>query len=100
MSRWEGLPGEVGEIGRVALARELCELERMSRLSRPPGTILGAMRHTTFRFALAPTPAQAAMLARHAGASRFAYNQCLRLVTDALASKQTHRSGSRGRVST
>jgi putative transposase len=43
------------------------------------------MRHTTFRFALAPTPAQAAMLARHAGASRFAYNQCLRLVTDALA---------------
>jgi putative transposase len=29
------------------------------------------------------------MLARHAGASRFAYNQCLRLVTDALASKRT-----------
>ena len=47
------------------------------------------MRHTTFRFALAPPPAQAAMLARHAGASRFAYNQCLQLVTDALASKRT-----------
>ncbi len=46
------------------------------------------MRHTTFRFALAPTPAQAAMLARHAGASRFAYNQCLRLVADALAAKR------------
>jgi len=46
------------------------------------------MRYTTFRFALAPTPAQAAMLARHAGASRFAYNQCLRLVVDALAAKQ------------
>ena len=46
------------------------------------------MRHTTFRFALAPTPAQAAMLARHAGASRFAYNQCLQLVTDALATKR------------
>src|SRR4029453_9434214 len=60
-----------------------------SRLSRPPGTILGAMRHTTFRFALALTPAQAAMLARHAGASRFAYNQGLQLVTDALASKRT-----------
>jgi putative transposase len=58
-------------------------------MSHPPVTILGAMRHTTFRFALAPTPAQAAMLARHAGASRFAYNQCLRLVTDALASKRT-----------
>jgi putative transposase len=46
------------------------------------------MRHTTFRFALASSPAQAAMLARHAGASRFAYNQCLRLVTDALAAKR------------
>jgi len=46
------------------------------------------MRHTTFRFALDPTPAQAAMLARHAGASRFAYNQCLRLVTDALAARR------------
>lgn len=45
------------------------------------------MRHTTFRFALDPTPAQAGMLARHAGASRFAYNQCLRLVTDALQKK-------------
>jgi putative transposase len=45
------------------------------------------MRHTTFRFALDPTPAQATMLARHAGASRFAYNQCLRLVTDALQAR-------------
>jgi putative transposase len=51
------------------------------------------MRHTTFRFALAPTPAQAAMLIRHAGASRFAYNQCLRLVIDALASKRTDPQG-------
>jgi putative transposase len=48
------------------------------------------MRHTTFRFALAPTPIQAAVLARHAGASRFAYNQCLRLVTDALAVRRTN----------
>jgi putative transposase len=46
------------------------------------------MRHTTFRFALAPTPAQVAMLARHAGASRFAYNQCLRLVADARAANR------------
>jgi putative transposase len=45
------------------------------------------MRHTTFRFALAPTPAQVVMLARHAGASRFAYNQCLQLITDALAKR-------------
>jgi putative transposase len=50
--------------------------------------MLPAMRHTTFRFALAPTPAQATVLARYAGASRFAYNQCLRLVGDALAAKQ------------
>ncbi|HEX6675754.1 MAG TPA: RNA-guided endonuclease TnpB family protein [Actinomycetes bacterium] len=49
------------------------------------------MRYSTFRFALSPTPAQAAMLARHAGASRFAYNQCLRLVTDALAARRTDR---------
>jgi putative transposase len=48
------------------------------------------MRHTTFRFALAPTPAQVVMLARHAGASRFAYNRCLQLVTDALATKRTN----------
>jgi putative transposase len=46
------------------------------------------MRHTTFRFALAPTPAQAATLVRHSGASRFAYNQCLRLVTDAIAASR------------
>jgi hypothetical protein len=46
------------------------------------------MRHTTFRFALDPTSDQAALLARHAGASRYAYNQSLRLVTDALATAQ------------
>src|SRR5918992_777796 len=57
-------------------------------MSYPSSTLLHAMRHTTFRFALAPTPAQAAMLARHAGASRFAYNQCLRLVADARAAKR------------
>jgi putative transposase len=38
------------------------------------------MRHTTFRFALAPDQAQLEMLVRHAGASRFADNQCLQLV--------------------
>jgi putative transposase len=46
------------------------------------------MRYTTFRFALAPTPWQETMFARHAGASRFAYNQCLRLVLDALEAKR------------
>jgi putative transposase len=46
------------------------------------------MRHTTFRFALDPTPAQRQLLARHAGASRFAYNQCLRLLVDARTERQ------------
>jgi putative transposase len=41
-------------------------------------------RHTTFRFCLDPTVEQYKVLARHAGASRFAYNQCLRIVKTAL----------------
>jgi putative transposase len=50
------------------------------------------MRHTTFRFALDPTPAQEQMFAWHAGASRFVYNECLRFVTDALAAKRNDPS--------
>jgi len=46
------------------------------------------MRHTTFRFALDPTPGQQQLLARYAGASRFAYNQCLQLVTDTLTASR------------
>jgi putative transposase len=57
-------------------------------MSHVLGMLARVMRYTTFRFALDPTPAQAAMLARHAGASRFAYNQCLRLVTDALVARK------------
>ena len=57
-------------------------------MSHVLGTLARVMRDTTFRFALDPTPAQAAMLARHAGASRYAYNQSLRLVVDALAAKE------------
>jgi putative transposase len=48
------------------------------------------MRHTTFRFALNPTPVQELALARHAGAARFGYNQSLRMVTDALAARKTN----------
>jgi putative transposase len=54
-----------------------------TELSHLPRSIRSMMRHTTFRFALDPTPAQRQVLSRHAGASRFAYNQCLRLVADA-----------------
>ncbi|WP_454854416.1 RNA-guided endonuclease TnpB family protein [Promicromonospora soli] len=46
-------------------------------------------RHTTFRFCLDPTVEQAVALARHVGAARFAYNQCLRLHLDA---RKRHRA--------
>jgi putative transposase len=46
-------------------------------------------RHTTFRFCVAPTVEQRAVLARNVGASRFAFNQCLRMVKTALT--QRHR---------
>ena len=41
-------------------------------------------RHSTFRFCLDPTADQCAVLRRHAGASRFAYNQCLQIVKSSL----------------
>ncbi len=46
-------------------------------------------RHTTFRFCLDPTVEQVQVLARHAGASRFAFNQCLRIVKSALTHRRT-----------
>jgi putative transposase len=64
--------------------------DRVPKMSYPSGTLRPAMRYTTFQFAIDPTPAQGALLARHAGASRFAYNQCLQLVTDALDAKRVH----------
>ncbi len=41
-------------------------------------------RHTTFKFCLDPTVEQREVLARHAGASRYAFNQCLAVVKTAL----------------
>ncbi len=41
-------------------------------------------RFTTFRYCLDPTVEQQAALYRHAGASRFAFNQCLALVKTGL----------------
>ena len=46
-------------------------------------------RHTTFRFCLDPTVEQREVLARHAGASRFAFNQCLRIVKIELTQRKT-----------
>jgi putative transposase len=52
--------------------------------------LTGAMsRHTTFKFCLDPTVEQHELLARHAGASRFAFNQCLRMVKTALTQRRT-----------
>src|SRR6516225_11095730 len=45
-------------------------------------------RHTTFKFCLDPTVAQHEVLARHAGASRFAFNQCLGMVKTALTRRR------------
>jgi putative transposase len=41
-------------------------------------------RHTTFKFCLDPTFEQDELLARHVGAARFAFNQCLRMAKTAL----------------
>jgi putative transposase len=45
-------------------------------------------RHTTFKFCLDPTVEQHEVLARHAGAARFAFNQCLRMVKTALTQRK------------
>jgi putative transposase len=46
-------------------------------------------RQTTFKFCLDPTVEQREVLARHAGASRFAFNQCLAMVKSALTGYKT-----------
>ena len=45
-------------------------------------------RHTTFRYCLDPTVEQEAALGRHAGAARFAFNQCLEMVKTALTMRE------------
>jgi hypothetical protein len=60
------------------------------QLSAGGGMLTGEMsRHTTFRFCLDPTVEQQQVLARHAGAARFAFNQCLRMVNRTLAQRKT-----------
>jgi putative transposase len=49
-------------------------------------------RHTAFRFCLDPTVEQQGLLARHAGASRFAFNQCLAIVKTALTQRKTDQN--------
>lgn len=47
-------------------------------------------RHTTFTFTLVPTSSQEEGLRKHVGAARFAFNQCLRIVLDALDAKKAN----------
>jgi putative transposase len=49
-------------------------------------------RHTTFKFCLDPTVEQREVLARHVGAARFAFNQCLRMVKTALSERRANLS--------
>src|SRR6202162_5633049 len=64
---------------------------RSDWLSVGGGMLTGEMsRHTTFRFCLDPTVEQHQVLARHAGAARFAFNQCLRMVKTVLTQRKTH----------
>jgi putative transposase len=49
-------------------------------------------RHTTFRYCLDPSVEHNEALARHAGAARFAFNQCLQLVKTALAHRKADPS--------
>jgi putative transposase len=49
-------------------------------------------RHTTFKFCLDPTVEQHEVLARHTGAARFGFNQCLQMVKTALTQRKTDPS--------
>ncbi|WP_373049364.1 RNA-guided endonuclease InsQ/TnpB family protein, partial [Vulgatibacter sp.] len=51
---------------------------------------MSATRHTTFCFTLQPTAAQEQVLWRHGGAARFAFNQALRLVKNALEARKAN----------
>jgi putative transposase len=59
-------------------------------LSVGSGIVVAAMtRHTTFKFCLDPTNEQREVLARHAGAARFAFNQCVAMVKTALTQRKS-----------
>ncbi|MGH3556740.1 MAG: RNA-guided endonuclease InsQ/TnpB family protein [Mycobacterium sp.] len=46
-------------------------------------------RHSTFKFCLDPTVKQHQVLARHVGAARFAFNQCLRMAKTAFTQRKS-----------
>lgn len=56
-------------------------------------------RHTTFSFTLVPSRKQAQALCRHVGAARFGFNQCLRLVMNALeVTQQANNTADQAKV--
>ncbi len=55
-------------------------------------TAVKMTRHTSFKFCLDPTVEQKGVLSRHAGAARFGFNQCLRMVKTALTQQRTDPS--------
>ena len=60
-------------------------------MSHPMGILVAMARMTSFRFTVVDDAALNATFARNAGATRFAYNQCLRAVKGALEAKSTTR---------
>jgi putative transposase len=58
-------------------------------LSVGRGMLPQMTRHTTFKFCLDPTVEQHDVLARHTGAARFAFNQCLRMVKTGLTQRRS-----------
>ncbi|MGO9100276.1 MAG: RNA-guided endonuclease InsQ/TnpB family protein [Mycobacterium sp.] len=64
---------------------------QIRRLSAGCGMLTAEMsRHTTFKYCLDPTVAQHEVMARYAGASRFAFNHCLQMVKAALNQRKTY----------
>ena len=73
--------------------------ESVGRDCHRPSPYSGVMsRHTTFRWTLNPTTEQERALRRHAGASRFAFNQCRRFVVTALDERARLASLGTGRA--
>jgi putative transposase len=79
-----------GIVGRFGWDEDLSQVRVCCRCAVGRSRVMS--RHTTFKFCLDPTVEQYQVLARHAGAARFAFNQCLRTVKSALAHRKTDRA--------
>ena len=85
----EGHDEDAGAVDPMLITRPDTSPHVGSGLSVGCGMFSAEMsRHTTFSFCLDPTVEQREVLARHAGAARFAFNQCLRIVKAALTQRR------------